>query len=74
LKGTAGGGLKQPARLVKPKSNTSPAVLGERRARFEEEIAAALEPFAQHGILREQIVARASIFGRAPGSTEALCL
>ena len=46
------------------KSNTSPAILGERRAKFEEEITAALEPFAQHGILQEQIVAQGSIFGR----------
>lgn len=46
------------------KSSTSPAVLGERRAAFEAEIAAVLEPFAQDGVLREEIVARAWIFGR----------
>ncbi len=49
------------------KSNTSPAILGERRAAFEAEITAVLEPFAQHGILEEQIVAHASIFGRLVG-------
>jgi ubiquinone/menaquinone biosynthesis C-methylase UbiE len=49
------------------KSNTSPAVLGNRRARFEAEITAVLEPFAQHGILQEQIAASASIFGRLVG-------
>lgn len=49
------------------KSNTSPAILGERRATFEAEITAVLEPFAQHGTLQEQIVARASIFGRLIG-------
>jgi SAM-dependent methyltransferase len=48
------------------KSNTSPAILGERRAAFEREITAVLEPFAQHG-LEEQIVANASIFGRLIG-------
>jgi hypothetical protein len=46
------------------KSNTSPAVLGEQRVAFEAEISAVLEPFAQHGILQEQIVANASIFAR----------
>jgi SAM-dependent methyltransferase len=49
------------------KSSTSPAILGERRAAFEAEITAVLEPFAQHGILQEQIVARVSIFGRLVG-------
>jgi SAM-dependent methyltransferase len=49
------------------KSNTSPTRLGERRAQFEEEIAAVLEPFAQDGVLNEEIVARASIFARLPG-------
>jgi SAM-dependent methyltransferase len=46
------------------RSNTSPAVLGERRAKFEAEIAAVLEPFVQDGVLQEQIVARASVFAR----------
>ena len=49
------------------KSNTSPAILGEKRAAFEAEITAVLEPFAEHGILQEQIVASASIFGRRIG-------
>jgi SAM-dependent methyltransferase len=48
------------------KSNTSPEILGERQARFEAEIAAALEPFVREGFLVEQIVARATIFGRLP--------
>lgn len=46
------------------KSNTSPAVLGERRAEFEAEIRAALEPFSQDGVLQEEIVSHAAIFGR----------
>jgi SAM-dependent methyltransferase len=46
------------------KSYTSPEALGERRAVFEAQINAALEPFAQNGILQEQVVARASIFSR----------
>jgi hypothetical protein len=49
------------------KSSTSPARLGERRTTFESEIIAALEPFAQHGVLQEQIVAHASIFARQCG-------
>ena len=47
------------------RSITSPAVLGERRAAFEAEIRATLEPLAQNGVLQEQIVARATIFTRA---------
>ncbi len=49
------------------RSVTSPAVLGDRRAAFEAEITAVLEPFAQNGILQEQIVAGAMIFGRQIG-------
>jgi len=45
------------------KSNTSPEILAEGQARFEAEIVAALEPFVQDGVLMEQIVTRASIFG-----------
>jgi ubiquinone/menaquinone biosynthesis C-methylase UbiE len=45
------------------KSNTSPEILREGQARFEAEIAAALEPFDQDGVLVEQIVARATMFG-----------
>jgi hypothetical protein len=47
------------------KSNTSAAFLGERQAKFEAEIRAALEPFSQHGELQEEIVATAAVFGRA---------
>jgi hypothetical protein len=39
--------------------------LGERQAKFEAEIRAALEPFSQHGELQEEIVATAAVFGRA---------
>ncbi len=46
------------------RSITSPAVLGERRPAFEAEIRATLEPFAQDGVLQEQVVARATIFTR----------
>jgi ubiquinone/menaquinone biosynthesis C-methylase UbiE len=45
------------------KSNSSPEIIGEERARFEEEITATLEPFVQDGVLVEQIVARATMFG-----------
>jgi hypothetical protein len=46
------------------KSSTSSEILAKGQARFETEIAAALEAFVQDGVLEEQIVARASIFGR----------
>jgi SAM-dependent methyltransferase len=46
------------------KSNTSPAKLGDRRATFEAEITAALRPFSHNGLLKEQIVAQASVFAR----------
>jgi SAM-dependent methyltransferase len=46
------------------RSNTSPEILSQEQARFEAEIAGALEPFVQDGVLVEQIVARASVFGR----------
>jgi len=45
-------------------SNTSPEVVAGGQEKFEAQIAAALEPFVQDGVLVEQIVARASIFGR----------
>jgi SAM-dependent methyltransferase len=48
------------------RSNTSPEVVAVGREQFEAEIAAALEPFVQDGVLAEQIVARASVFGRLP--------
>ncbi|HTR35478.1 MAG TPA: methyltransferase domain-containing protein [Bryobacteraceae bacterium] len=43
-------------------SNTSPAVLGDRRADFEVVMAEALEPFSANGILEETVVAGALIF------------
>ncbi len=46
-------------------SITSPAVLGERRPQFEAEMSAALEPFARDGALQEEIVAKATVFGRS---------
>jgi hypothetical protein len=51
------------------RSNTSPEVLGDRRAEFEEKLKATLEPYAQSGQLQEEISARASVFAR-PGSPE----
>ncbi len=47
------------------KSNTSPAFLGERQAEFKAAIQATLEPFLQDGELQEEIVANATVFGRA---------
>jgi hypothetical protein len=49
---------------VLSKSNTSPSVVGKRQAEFEAELRAVLEPFSQDGVLEEEIVARAAIFGR----------
>jgi hypothetical protein len=46
------------------KSNTSPSVVGRRQAEFEDELRAVLRPFSQDGVLEEEIVARATIFGR----------
>jgi SAM-dependent methyltransferase len=46
------------------RSNTSPEVVAVGQKKFESEIAATLAPFVQDGVLEEQIVARASIFGR----------
>ncbi len=46
------------------KSSTSSQILAKGLAGFETEIATALEPFVKNGVLQEQIVARASIFGR----------
>jgi SAM-dependent methyltransferase len=48
------------------RSNTSPEVVAGGQGKFETQIAEALEPFVQDGVLEEQIVARASIFGRLP--------
>ncbi len=44
------------------RSNTSPEVLGDRRDAFENEIREVLQPFAQAGVLHEEIVSRASVF------------
>ncbi len=46
------------------KSYTSPAMLGDSRARFETELIAILEPFAPSGVLYEEVVARAAVFAR----------
>jgi cyclopropane fatty-acyl-phospholipid synthase-like methyltransferase len=46
------------------KSNTSLSVVGRWQAEFEAAIRAVLEPFSQDGVLEEEIVARAAIFGR----------
>jgi len=43
-------------------STTSPAVLGHRRRGFEKALREGLEPFAVGGVVREEIVARATIF------------
>jgi SAM-dependent methyltransferase len=50
------------------KSNTSPAVLGARREEFEAQIKAVLEPFARDGVVREEIVSRATVFKRRAAS------
>ncbi len=44
-------------------SITSPAVLGDRRPQFEEEMRAVFEPFAQAGVLEEEVVVIATILG-----------
>lgn len=46
------------------RSNTSPAVLGERRAQFENEMTSLLTPFSDQGLLLEQILASATVFAR----------
>ena len=43
-------------------SNTSPAVLGDRRVDFEAVMADTLEPFSANGVLEETVVAKALIF------------
>jgi SAM-dependent methyltransferase len=48
------------------RSNTSPEVVAGGQEKFEAEIAAALAPFVQEGVLVEQIVARATMFGYLP--------
>jgi len=44
-------------------SLSSPAVLGERQPRFEAEVAAALEPFANEGAVEEELAVTATVFG-----------
>jgi ubiquinone/menaquinone biosynthesis C-methylase UbiE len=44
------------------RSTTSPAVIGDRRTAFEAEIIEAVQPFAENGILQEEISAHATIF------------
>ncbi|MBV8450653.1 MAG: class I SAM-dependent methyltransferase [Deltaproteobacteria bacterium] len=44
------------------RSTTSPQVLGERLAEFEQAITEAMRPFASDGVLREEIHASARIF------------
>jgi SAM-dependent methyltransferase len=46
------------------RSNTSPAVLGERRAQFESEMTSLLTPLSTQGVLQERILARAAVFAR----------
>jgi hypothetical protein len=46
------------------KSCTCPSVVGKRQAEFEADLRVVLEPFSQDGVLEEEIVARAAIFGR----------
>ena len=45
------------------RSNTSPEVVAGGQEKFEAQIAAALAPFVQDGVLEEQIVARATMLG-----------
>jgi SAM-dependent methyltransferase len=44
-------------------STTSPAVVGERRPQFEAQVKAAIEPFATSGVLEEEVIAKATVFG-----------
>jgi SAM-dependent methyltransferase len=44
-------------------STSSPAVVGERRPQFEDELRAALEPFAQDGAMDEELTVIATVFG-----------
>ncbi len=43
-------------------SNTSPAVVGEKRPKFEAEIRAAIEPFARAAEIEEELIAKATVF------------
>jgi SAM-dependent methyltransferase len=44
-------------------STSSPALLGERRPQFEAAIEKAIEPFTVDGVLEEELVAKATVFG-----------
>ncbi|ABF41324.1 hypothetical protein Acid345_2323 [Candidatus Koribacter versatilis Ellin345] len=46
------------------RSNTSPEMLGDRRAEFEDELRAALKPFSESASLKEKIGSRATVFLR----------
>ena len=48
-------------------STNSPAVLGERRAQYEADIRAAVEPFAKDGTVEEVLRVKATVFGRRLG-------
>ncbi len=52
------------------KSNTSPQVLGDRRAAFESALAKALEPYAVDGFLNEEIVAVVTVLRRSQSGVE----
>jgi ubiquinone/menaquinone biosynthesis C-methylase UbiE len=49
------------------RSTTSPQTLGERRAEFEQALAAAVQPFAVDGVVQEEIHATARVFRSLPG-------
>lgn len=51
------------------KSNTSAAVIGDRREEFEQQLRSVLQPFASEGMLREEIVSRATVFVRLGASS-----
>lgn len=52
-------------------SNSSPAVLGDKRPQFEQELRAVLAPFARDGQLEEELMAKAAVFRRtADGSIQ----
>jgi SAM-dependent methyltransferase len=44
-------------------SLTSPALLGDRRPQFETDARAAVEPFARDGLIDEELIVKATVFG-----------
>ena len=54
--------IEELVRRSHSRSTTSPQVLGERLAQFEQALAAAVRPFASDGLLREEVHASAGIF------------